>query len=85
MRWSDLWRQLFSRNRAFEGVVEGVDNELEITGAVTPISVDTGVAIVDGKKCESDAAETIAIPTPAVDTRVDIITLRKRGKGVEKL
>lgn len=77
-RWSDAWRYMLVKDRTAQGVIKGVDNELEVTGATSPVSVDTGVAIVDGKIYTNDAAETVAIPTPSGGTsRIDLIVLRK--------
>ena len=75
--WSDRWRKLFTNDRTTQGVLPNYENELEITGAATPISVNTGAALVDGKFYENTTAVTVAIPSPAVSTRVDRIVLRK--------
>jgi len=52
-------------------------NELEVSGTVSPVSVATGRALVHGTWYEADAAVSVAIPTPAVSTRIDRIVLRK--------
>lgn len=65
----------FLSNRG--GVFEGALNDLEVTGTATPVSVNTGRAIVYGNWYENDAAVTVAIPTPAASTRIDRIVLRK--------
>jgi len=75
--WSDIWRKLFTNDRTTEGVFKNYENELEITGAVSPISVNTGAAFDDGKFYENDSAASIVIPTPAVDPRIDRIVIRK--------
>ena len=75
--WSDMFRMLFTRDRTVEGILAGYLNELEVTGAVTPVSVDTGFAIVDGKFYENDAAVNVVIPGPAANPRVDLIVLDK--------
>ena len=62
---------------ASQGVWEGQLNELVATGAVSPVAINTGRALVDGVWYESDASENIAIPSPAVNPRVDRIVLRK--------
>ena len=40
-------------------------NTLEVTGATSPVSVDTGDAIVNGRRYWNDAAKDIVIPTPS--------------------
>jgi hypothetical protein len=52
-------------------------NELAVTGVATPVSVATGRAMVHGAWYQSDAVVTVAVPTPAVSTRVDLIVLQK--------
>jgi hypothetical protein len=76
--FSDLWRILFQRNRATQGVIEGHLNELAVTNpSGNDIQMDTGAALVDGKFYEADAAVSDTITTPAVATRVDRVVLRK--------
>lgn len=58
-------------------VFRGELNELAVTGVATPVSVASGRAITAGTWYENDAATTVAIPTPAVSTRIDRIVLRK--------
>lgn len=77
-QWSDAWRYIFMRDRTVEGVIRGVDNMLEVTGVTSPVSIDTGVALVDGKIYTNDASVDIAIPTPSAgNSRIDLIVLRK--------
>lgn len=60
------------------GVLYGWTNELEVTGAGTPISVNTGAAIVYGLYYENkDAAVTKAIATPVTDRRYDRVVVRR--------
>lgn len=61
----------------FGGVFRDELNELAVTGAVTPVTVATGRALVYGAWYENDAALTVAIPTPGGATRIDRIVLRK--------
>lgn len=75
--WSDIWRKMFTKDRATMGVFTNYANKLVTTGAGSPVTVDTGAALVDGKFYENTAALTVAIPTPAVSTRIDRIVLRK--------
>jgi len=76
--FSDIWRKLFIRNRNQQGVVEGYNNELQVTNpSGNTIRVATGAALVDGKFYETDANVDNTISTPAVSTRIDLIVLRK--------
>lgn len=59
------------------GVVVSKHSELAVSGVVTPVSVAAGWAYVYGTWYESDAAVSVAIPTPSVSTRIDRIVLRK--------
>lgn len=59
------------------GVFRAELNMLAVSGTVSPVSIATGRAVVDGTWYENDAATTIAIPTPSVSTRIDRIVLRK--------
>ena len=76
-QWSDIFRTFLAHVIASQGVWEGQLNELIATGAVSPVAINTGRALVDGVWYESDASEDIAIATPAVNPRVDRIVLRK--------
>lgn len=60
------------------GVLRGWLNELAVTGASSPVSVDTGAAIVYGMFYENDAGVTVNIPTPSAGTsRYDRIVVRR--------
>jgi hypothetical protein len=61
---------------ATQGVVRAMLNELAVTGATSPVSIATGWAIVKGKLYKNSAVEPLAIPTPAVSTRIDRVVLR---------
>lgn len=50
---------------------------LIVSGAASPLSVGPGRALVRGSQYESDAIESVVIPTPAGATRIDRIVLRK--------
>lgn len=76
-QWSDIFRTFLAHVVASQGVWEGQLNELIATGAVSPVAIDTGRALVDGVWYESDASEDITVPSPAVNPRVDRIVLRK--------
>lgn len=75
--WTDIWDALFAREGADVGVLQGVLSELAVTGAVSPVSVAAGAAMVNGTWYRSSGAVTVAVPTPAVSTRIDRIVLRK--------
>ena len=76
-QWSDIFATFLAHIVASQGVWEGQLNELVASGAVTPVAINTGPALVDGVWYESDASEDVAIPSPAVNPRVDRIVLRK--------
>lgn len=75
--WTDIWRKSRTQYRAWRGVLRLYANELAVSGVASPISVATGAAFVDGKYYENDAALAVAVPAPAVATRIDLIALRK--------
>ena len=84
--WSQIWRD-FSGVDAFvaerSGVIPGQIPSLATTAAATPFLVGPFRAFVDGTWYESDASESIVIPTPSGSTRPDLITLRKDGPDQE--
>ena len=59
------------------GVLSGWLDELEVSGYGSPLTVGTGAAIVFGLFYESTAAESVAVPTPAAETRIDRIVIRR--------
>lgn len=60
------------------GIYEGELNELEVTEDVgSGVSINTGRGMVWGNWYQNDASVDVAIPTPAVSTRIDRIVLRK--------
>lgn len=63
-----------------EGVVKGVLNELEVTGAASPLQVDTGAGIAYGLYY-NDAAVNVAVPTPALGTTGGRIVLQTNWAG----
>lgn len=52
-------------------------NSLAVTGTASPLSVNTGIAFVDGTWYVNDAAVSVTVPTPAASTRFDWIVLEK--------
>jgi hypothetical protein len=61
------------------GVLQGWANELAVTapGAVSPIQIDTGAAIVYGLYYENTAAVNKVVATPTNDTRYDLVVVRR--------
>lgn len=74
--WHTIWQIMFSRADN-EGVLNGVDNELAVTGVAGGVSVATGKALVDGSLYESSAAVTVTMATPETNPRIDRIVLQK--------
>jgi hypothetical protein len=75
--WGTIWRKLFTTDRNTEGVISEILNTLQVTGVASPVSVNTGCALVDGKFYRNDAAVNVAIANPMAATRIDSIVLRK--------
>lgn len=76
-QWTDVWKTLISPIIASSGVFIDQLNDLDLAGLpATPITIDTGRALVNGIWYENDASASIAIPTPAANPRVDRIVLR---------
>lgn len=80
--WAAYWRSVAGAGAIatnLGGVFRGELNQLHVTaaGAVSPASVNTGRALAYGTWYQADAAVSVAIPTPAVSTRIDRIVLRK--------
>lgn len=65
-----------ARSITTEGVHAGYTNELAVTGAVSPVSINTGAALVYGIPYENTAAVTVAVPTPGVGTTGHRVVLR---------
>lgn len=60
------------------GVCFGEGNSLNpATVGTSPVTVDTGAALVHGTLYENTTSANVAIPTPAGATRIDLIVLRK--------
>lgn len=68
--------KMFITNPATEGVLYGVGNNLAVTGASSPVAVNTGSALVYGIWYENDASVNVTIPTPASNPRIDRVVLR---------
>lgn len=59
------------------GVLPDWNNELEVTGAATPITIDSGAAIVYGLYYENTTSITKAITTPTANARYDRVVVRR--------
>jgi hypothetical protein len=59
-----------------QGIYRGVMNELAVSGAASPVSVNSGAATVAGFYYKNDAAVNVAVATPAANTRIDRVVLR---------
>lgn len=68
--------KMFITNPATEGVLYGIGNNLAVTGASSPVAVNTGSALVYGIWYENDASVNVTIPTPASNPRIDRVVLR---------
>lgn len=71
-----LLNAMTARTANLGGVCPDYLNELAVTGTSSPVSVDTGAAFVQGIPYSNSASKTVAISTPASQTRVDYIVLR---------
>lgn len=59
------------------GVLRNIGNELAVAGVATPVTVDTGGALVYGMPYENTAVVNVAVMSPTSDTRQDRIVLRR--------
>lgn len=76
-QWTDVWKTLMAHVIATQGVFQDQLNTFALAGlAASPVTIDTGRALVNGIWYESDASVDVAIPTPAANPRVDRIVLR---------
>ena len=66
--WYDMFRKLFTRGSANEGVLSGVDAELVVTGSASPLSVAAGAAVGYGFFFEDPTATSLPVATPAATT-----------------
>ncbi len=62
----DYNRAVLAGNEADAGVLAGINNELEVSGSSSPLTVDTGRAQVYGFHYFNDAAVAPTVTTPAV-------------------
>jgi len=71
-----IFRSLFCRTSNLGGVTPDFQNELAVSGTSSPLSVNTGFALVYGIPYSNSAGLGVTVPTPAVSTRIDRIVLR---------
>ena len=68
--------RMFVNDPTAQGVVFGYLNNLAVTGAATPVSINTGAAVVNGIPYVNDTAVTLAVPTPTLGATGHRIVLR---------
>jgi hypothetical protein len=73
---TSLFMKVAAACSGFEGVAPGLLNSLAVTGTSSPVAVNTGGGIVDGKPYYNSASVNVNIATPASLTRIDRIVLR---------
>lgn len=78
-RWQELLRTLSTFDPTLYYVIPNRGLEYAVSGTVTPVTVQSGEAWVNGRYANDDASQTVAIPTPTVATRKDRIILRSDG------
>lgn len=71
-----LWYLLLSSS-VNEGYISGFEDELEVIGVATAVSVGIGAAIVNGTFYRNSLPLSFAIDTPTTNPRIDTIVLRK--------
>ncbi len=77
-QWTNVWATLLGPTVATEGVFFEQLNDLDLSGLpASPVTIETGRAMVDGSWYESDSNVSVTIPTPAANPRIDRIVLRK--------
>lgn len=79
--FTDVFGLFLTYDRRVDGIVDtghpSYTGGLIVNGGAGSVTLQTGVAMVDGKPYINTAALAIAIPTPAASTRIDRIVLRK--------
>lgn len=68
-RWQNFINKMFISDQAASAcVLNGIGNELVVSGVASPVAVATGAAIAYAFEYENDASLNIAIATPSVGT-----------------
>ena len=76
-QWTDVWKTVHTPIIAEQGVFLDQLNELALSGLpISPVSIDTGRAFVNGLWYETDAAVAVTISTPGPNPRVARIVAR---------
>ena len=75
--WVDIVMRMVLNGTGNRGVLLGWLNALAVTGAASPVSVNTGGAVIYGLCYENDAAVNVTVPTPTNNTRYDRIVVRR--------
>ncbi len=75
--WAAVWSRVFGNAVLNAGVLKAARSEYLATGAVSPLVVQPGSAVVNGMFHDSDANVNVTVPTPGGATRLDRIVLRK--------
>ena len=76
-QWTDIFKSFSAPVIASQGVLANNLNELAASGAVSPVTIATGRAVVDGIWYETDTTVDVVMASPAANPRVDRIVLRK--------
>jgi hypothetical protein len=76
IRYTNLWKKIFTTDNN-QGIINEYKDELEVSGISGGVVVAKGAALVEGYFYENTTQETITIPTPVTDPRIDRIVLRK--------
>jgi hypothetical protein len=76
--WNDQFFRSILNATGDKGVLMGWLNELEVSGSTSPLSVNTGGAVVYGMFYENDTAVSVSVPTPSSGfSRYDRIVIRR--------
>lgn len=74
----DVFFRMLLNGTGNRGPLKGWRNDLEVSGAASPVTVAAGGAIVYGGFFESDQAASVNIPTPAAGlSRYDRVVVRR--------
>jgi hypothetical protein len=73
--WFELLTNLFYPN-SLDGVLPWTGNALEVTASISPASINTGAALVNGVPYKNDASYSLTVPTPAIGTTGHNVVLR---------
>lgn len=75
--WEKILRHQFNGgDEANGGILFGIGNALAVSGASSPLAVNTGAAMVYGHYYENDASLNLAVTTPVVGTTGGRVILR---------